>query len=189
MVSASPTWKPHVGVAVGREVLEPRLHHVHKRLQRLERIGRGAPAGEHRDTELGREATVADLAPALELFVRGRGTRGHALGDERAAAAAADGVQVPALDQGGERLTQGGAGDPELGAQVALGRQARARLEEAEPDGRAEPLERLLERRLRAHRREDRIRGERRPRLHGAQRYRQRTFAANEVLTRLSRAV
>ena len=41
---------------------------------------------------------------------------------------------------------------PELRAQVALGGQPRARLEQAEPDRRAEALERLLERRLRADR-------------------------------------
>ena len=47
---------------------------------------------------------------------------------------------------------------PELGAEVALGRQARAGLEQPELDGRAEALERLLERRLRADRCEDRVR-------------------------------
>jgi hypothetical protein len=59
-------------------------------------------------------------------------------------------VQVPALDERGQRLAQRRAGDAELLAQLALRRQARARGQQAELDRGAQPLERLLERGLAA---------------------------------------
>jgi hypothetical protein len=66
-------------------------------------------------------------------------------------------VQVPALDERGQRLAQRRAGDAELLAQLALRRQSRARRQQAELDRGPEPLERLLERGLAADRREDRV--------------------------------
>src|ERR1700759_516221 len=53
-------------------------------------------------------------------------------------AAGTHGHQVPALHEADERLAQRRAGDAELLAQVALGRQARARRQQAELDRRAE---------------------------------------------------
>ena len=81
------------------------------------------------------------------------------VGDERAAAAAAQRVQVAALHQRGQRLAQRRARDPELAAQLPLGRQALAGLQQAELDRGPEPLERLLERGLRVDRGENRVRG------------------------------
>ena len=64
---------------------------------------------------------------------------------------------MAALDERGQRLAQRRAGDAELRAQLALGGQARAGRQQAELDRGAEPVERLLERRLRADGREDRV--------------------------------
>ena len=83
------------------------------------------------------------------------GRRG--LGHERPAAAPARGVEVPALHERRQRLAQRRARDAELPAQLALGGQPRARLEQPELDRGAEPLERLLVGRLRLDRREDRV--------------------------------
>ena len=96
------------------------------------------------------------VAPAGQQRRRGRVGRRRRLGHERAAAAPARRVQVAALHERGQRLAQRGARDPELAAELALGRQPRAGLEQAELDRGAEPLERLLERRLRLDGREDR---------------------------------
>src|SRR6185437_9568904 len=100
---------------------------------------------------------VAAVAPVGEDG-RARRVGGRLwLGDERPAAAAADGMQMPALDERGQRLAQRRAGDAELLAQLALRRQARARRQQAELDRGAKPLERLLERRLAPDGREDRV--------------------------------
>jgi hypothetical protein len=64
---------------------------------------------------------------------------------------------VAALHQRGQRLAQRRARDPELAAQLALGRQPLAGLQQAELDRGAEPLERLLERGLAPDRSEDRV--------------------------------
>jgi hypothetical protein len=82
---------------------------------------------------------------------------GLRVGHERAAAAAAQRVQVAALDERGQRLAQRRARDAELLAQLALRGQPRARCQQAELDRGPEPLERLLERRLAADGREDRV--------------------------------
>jgi hypothetical protein len=64
-------------------------------------------------------------------------------------------MQMPALDERGQRLAQRRARDAELLAQLALRRQARARRQQAELDRGAESLERLLECGLAPDRRED----------------------------------
>ena len=58
----------------------------------------------------------------------------------------------------GQRLAQRRAGDPQPRAQLALGRQARAGRQQPELDRRAEAIDGLLERGLRAHRREHGVR-------------------------------
>ena len=119
------------------------------------RPGCARVAREHRDAELDRQPRVADVAPAGEQLGRRRGRGRRLVGDERPAAAAAHRVQVAALHQRGQRLAQRRARDAELRAQLALGRQALAGLQQAELDRGPEPLERLLERGLRADRGED----------------------------------
>ena len=61
---------------------------------------------------------------------------------------------MPALHERRERLAQRRARDVERHAQLALGGQALARGEQAELDGGADALQRLLEGRLRPDRRE-----------------------------------
>jgi hypothetical protein len=93
----------------------------------------------------------ADLAPVREQLL-GRRWLGRRLriSNERAAAATARRVQKAAWASASERLAKRRARDPEPRAQLALGRQARARREQPELDRRAEPLDGLLERCLRA---------------------------------------
>ena len=93
---------------------------------------------------------------------RRRRRRRQFIDDERAAAASADRVQVAALPERDQRLAQRRARDPELRAQLALGRQARARRQQPEPDRGPDPVDRLLERGLRADRSKDRVQRRRR---------------------------
>ncbi len=117
----------------------------------------GALGREHRHPHLDRHALIARLAPCASICGDGGSAGGSGSDDERPAAAPARRVQVPALAQRDERLAQRRARDPELRAQLALGRQARAGRQQPELDRRAQPLDRLLERGLRADRREHRV--------------------------------
>ena len=72
---------------------------------------------------------------------------------------AAHRAQVPALAERRQRLAQGGPRDPQAPAQLALGGQSRPGREQPELDGRAQAVDRLLERGLRDDGCEDRVGG------------------------------
>ena len=84
----------------------------------------------------------------------GRLGRRLRVGDERAAAAAAGRLQVAALAERDAAPGAASSARSRACAQLALGRQPRAGRQQPELDRRAEPLDRLLERGLRADRRE-----------------------------------
>ena len=145
-----------VGAAVGVEVR--RGGHEDDRLAQPGEVGGGRALGrQDRGARLERAAQPERRPEVVRQRVAGRaGGQGRLGHHEGPAAAAADGLQVPALDERRDRLAQGRAGDAELLGQLALGRQPRARAEDAEPDRRAQPLDGLLERRRRLHGLEDR---------------------------------
>ena len=89
--------------------------------------------------------------------------------DEGAPAPPALGKEMTRLRQCRDRFSQGRAGDAKLGRQLALRREATARRKQAEPDRRAEPLDRFLERRRGSHWLKDRL--ESGVALHRLQRY------------------
>ena len=106
--------QPDVRLAVGREILEQPVAHDHERVERIEHLLLRSLRRQHRDTDLDRHALVADVAPARE-HLRGRGLAGRLrIGDECAATAPAGRVQMTALGQRQERLTQRRARDLEL---------------------------------------------------------------------------
>ena len=133
----------------------------------VSRLGLGSLGGQHGDADLQSRALIADVMPGGEHGGRGRLEGRLGVGHERAPTASAHGPQMPALAQGDERLAQGRAGDAQLLAQVPLGGQARAGREQPELDRRTEPLHRLLEGRLGAHRREHGLERGRRVKLVG----------------------
>ena len=146
---ASGDVEADVGAAVGLEVGPlSRIRSTHSRMTaRIAASARGG--GQRGGARLDRQAQVEDLAPVGAQGARRPGQR-RLLDDERAAAAAADGAQVPALHERGDRLAQRGARDVELVGELALGGQPRAGGEDAEADGGAQPVDGLLERRERA---------------------------------------
>ena len=144
-----PDVEAHVGLAVGGEVVEQVVDRVDHLGQRVDLLGACALGGEHGDAELDRQAPVAHVAPLGELLGRRRQRGRRAVGDERAAAAPALGVQVAALGQRGQRLAQRRAGDARACAHSSRSaRQLGAGRQQAELDRGAEPVDRLLERRL-----------------------------------------
>ena len=151
-----PEVEEDVRAAVDREV-GLAAHRLDLDAQRLEVFGAGALGGEHGRADLDRDAVVEQLAPVAvaELDAAALGERGR-LGHERPAAAAALRHQVAALRQRHQRLPQRRARDAELVGELALGRQAVTGPEQAEPDRRAQALDRLLEGRRRLDRLENR---------------------------------
>jgi hypothetical protein len=145
----------HVGLPVAGEVLGHVVHRGDQLVERLELLRLGARRGQRRDPQLDAQPDVDGVVPARQQLARRRLGRRRALGDERAAAAAADRVQVAALGQRGERLAQRRARDLQPRAQLPLGGQPRAGSEQADLDRGAEPLEGLLESGLGPDRRED----------------------------------
>ena len=115
----------HVGAPVGGEVVELRGHRVDQVARAARSRRRRALGGQQRDAELDREAARRSGRASRRAPPGWRSER--RLGHERPAAAAAHGVQVPALDQRGQRLAQRRARDAELLAQVALRRAAACR--------------------------------------------------------------
>jgi hypothetical protein len=150
-----PDVEQDVGAPVGREVVQARGHHGNELVQPFDQFRLGALGGQDGDAELDREPRVARIAPALQRVRPGRRARRQRLAHERPSAAPTHRVQVPALDQRGQRLAQRRACDAELLAQLALGRQPRAGRQQAQLDRRPEPLQRLLEGRRRLNRGED----------------------------------
>ena len=118
----------------------------------------GALGGEHGGADLDRDPVVEQVAPvALAELDRGCASAiGGASATNVPPRAAAQRDQVAALGQRRDRLAQRRARDAELVGELALGRQAVARPEQAEPDRRAQALDGLLERRRRLDRPEDR---------------------------------
>ena len=140
-----PDVEAHVGAAV---VLEARRagHPLDELLEAREVLGLRPLGGEHGRAGLDRHAVVEHAARlALEQPRAGLRER-RRVGHERAARAPAQRHEVAALHERDERLAQRGARDPQLLGQRALGRQAAARGQQAEPDRRAQPLDGLLER-------------------------------------------
>ena len=97
-----------------------------------------------------KQADATGRARTIQVEVRKK--RAFIQRDEGPAAAAADRVQVPALGQRRQRLTQGRPRDAEHLAQLALRRQAFPGGQQAELDRGAQPVDGLLEGGLRADR-------------------------------------
>ena len=129
-------------------------------VERREVSGVGALGGQRRDAELDGQAHVAGVAPAGRAA---RATGGSGGGGARRRTCRRRGRATAcrwplwASAVSAWRSVEREISEPR--AQLALGRQPRARRQQAELDRRAEALERLLERRLGAHRREDGLEG------------------------------
>ena len=144
---------------VGTPVLLPRRplrHPGGAGLEPGEVVLVGALDGEHRGARLHGHARVEDRARGLaervlDAALRERGLVGH----EGPAGAPAQSHEVSALDERGQRVAQGGAGDPQPAGELALGRQLAAGRQQAQADRGAEAPDRLLEGRGRLHRLED----------------------------------
>jgi hypothetical protein len=144
----------HVGAPVVLE-FDRLVHPLGELVEALEVRRQDALGGQHRRSGLQGDAVVQHLARVLEHGGRDLLTERRALGHEGAAGAAAQGDEMPALHQRGERLAQGRARDAQPLGQVALGREAAGGLEQPEANGRSEPLHRLLEGGGRLHGLED----------------------------------
>ena len=148
----------------GRRRSPPARRPSRRRARRAARAPRAPPlGGEHRDGELDREALVAGVAPAARAARRSARRRAAACRPRTCRRCGRARREVAALHERGERLAQRRARDAELAAQLALGREPRAGLEQAELDRRPEPLERLLERGLRPDGGEQRLASTLRP--------------------------
>ena len=166
VASASADVEAHVGLAVGRRSRRAgrRAARRARRARRASRARPASPASAATPSSTARRASQASRQPASSS--RGRRGRPAAAGRRRTCRrrARAPRSRWPLCDQRGQRLAQRRARDAQLRAELALGGQARSGLEQPELDRRSEPVDGLLERRLRAHRREDAVqRRDRRP--------------------------
>ena len=148
----------HVALAERGVVVELAVHLARERVERGSARVVGAFGREHGHADLDGHPAVAHLMPLAQELLGGLLGRGLGVGDERPSAPAARRLQVAGLAEGEQRLAQGRARDAQAAAELTLGRQAGAGGQQAELDRRAEAFNRLLERGLRADRREDRRR-------------------------------
>ena len=147
-----PDVEAHVGLPVGREVVQQVVHLLDELAERASIRGVGALGGERRDAELDRQALVAGLPPARRAAPRtGASTGGGASATNVPPPRPRTACRWPLCRAPSAPGAASSARCP-AAAQLALGRQPRPGLEQAELDRRAEPLDRLLERRLRAGR-------------------------------------
>ncbi len=144
--------KADVGAAVIGEV-PGRGHPLHVRAEPSQIPLARALARQDHGPRLDSNALVEHL-PCLgtERLAGGFLGQGRVVGHEGPATASTPGGQVAALDEGGQRLPQGGAGDLELVGQVTLGRQARAGRQQPDADRGPQALDGLLECGRRLHR-------------------------------------
>ena len=105
----------HVGLAVGREVLEHRVDRDRRARSSASSDSRRGPlGGEHRDPDLDRDPLVAGVAPGARAAPRGGGgAGGSGSATNVPPPPPAGGVQVPALAERDQRLAQRRARDPE----------------------------------------------------------------------------
>ena len=146
-----------VGAAVLLEVLELVVHLRDQLVEAVELLRAPPLRRQQHRPGLDRDPVVEHRPGALvERLVVGFGQR-RPLGDEGAAGPPALRDQVAALDQRGQRLPQGRAGDPQLLRQLPLRRQLRPRGQQSGADRATQALNRLLERARRLHRHEHRL--------------------------------
>ena len=155
--------KPDVETHVGAPVdLEARAlgegHVLGEPVQAVEIILLGALRRQHGGAGLHHHPVVQHGARLVaQRWIDGSAAERRLLVHEGAARAPAQRDEVPALHERGDGLSQGRARDAQLLRQLAFRWQPRARREQAEADGCAEPLHRFLEGGGRLHRLEDRV--------------------------------
>ena len=175
-----PDVEAHVGAAVCRVVAELPVHRLDQRGERVKRLRIGTLGRQHRHPDLERHAAVADLVPLAQQLSEGSSVGGWGSATNVPPRRPRVACRWPVWPSARSAWRSVERAIPSLRhSSRSAGSRVPGR-EQPELDRGAQPLDGLLERRLRADRREDRVLADRRRDAHSRSkpRYRSQSVTA-----------